>query len=149
MRSISKIAAAIGAAVVVALAAPAAIQGVFPDRLVPTSQLRRTVEIRSYNLKPGTRPEFHRLAADQAIPMLRRRKIDVVAYGPSPHDDASYYLIRAYASLADRQQSEDAFYGSDEWRNGPREPVLALIENFTTIVLELDEAAVKGLRHGR
>ena len=104
------------------------------------------VEIRSYNLKDGTRDEFHQLFLKEALPMLKRWKIDVVAYGPSPHDQASYYLIRRYNSLAQREQSEEAFYGSDEWRQGPRQAILSLIENYTEIVLELDEVTLQGLR---
>jgi len=53
------------------------------------------VEIRSYNLKPGTRDAFHRAVKERAIPMLRRWNVDVVAFGPSPHDDVSYVLMRA------------------------------------------------------
>jgi hypothetical protein len=53
--------------------------------------------------------------------------------------------MRAYASLEDRQQSQDAFYGSDEWKLGPREPILALIENYTSIVIEMEEATVSAL----
>jgi hypothetical protein len=104
------------------------------------------VEIRSYNLKPGTRDEFHRLFIEEAFPMLKRWNVDVVAYGPSRHDEDSYYLIRRYDSLDQREESENAFYGSDEWRRGPREAILALIENYTEIVLELDEVTVQGLR---
>jgi hypothetical protein len=70
--------------------------------------MNRFVEIRSYNLKPGRRPEFHRLVV-QSLPMLQRWGVDVIAYGPSRNDDDSYYLIRAYASLEDREQSQDAF----------------------------------------
>lgn len=104
------------------------------------------VEIRSYNLKPGTRAEFHRLFVEEAFPMLKRWKVDVVAYGPSPHDQNSYYLIRRYDSLAHREQTEDAFYDSDEWRQGPREAVVALIDYYTEIVLELNEVAIQELR---
>ena len=104
------------------------------------------VEIRSYALKPGNRKDFDRIATQQAIPMLRRWDVDVVAHGASPHDDDSYYLIRAYASLAERQQSQDAFYGSQEWKDGPRAAILALIENFTSVVLELEPATVEALR---
>ena len=104
------------------------------------------VEIRSYNLRPGSRGEFHRLATDQAVPMLRRFRVDVVAAAPSPHDTTSYYLIRAFASLDDRQQSEDRFYGSAEWRDGPRAAILALIESYTTVVLEVDDRTLAGLR---
>ncbi len=104
------------------------------------------VEIRSYNLKPGTRQAFHQLFIEQALPMLNRWKVDVVRYGPSPHDEDSYYLMRAFTSLEDREQSEDAFYGSNEWKLGPREAILALIENYATIVIEMKESTLKALR---
>ena len=108
--------------------------------------MKKSVEIRSYNLKPGTRDEFHRLVLEKSLPMLKRWKVDVVAFGPSPHDEISYYLIRAYQSLADRQSSQAAFYGSDEWRQGPRDEIVVLIENYTSIVLEMEEAVVDALR---
>lgn len=107
---------------------------------------QRTVEIRSYNLKPGTRDRFHALFLEEALPMLQRWKVDVVAYGPSLHDQDSYFLMRAFESVEQRQKSEDAFYGSDEWIKGPRERVLADIDSYTTIVIHVDEATLNGLR---
>jgi hypothetical protein len=106
----------------------------------------RVVEIRSYNLKPGTREQFHQLFLREALPMLQRWKVDVVAYGPSLHDANSYFLMRSFASVDDRQKSEDAFYGSEEWRKGPREAILAAIESYTTVVIHLDETTIRGLR---
>jgi hypothetical protein len=108
--------------------------------------VRRAVEFRSYNLRAGGRDAFHRLAAGRSIPMLLRHGVDVVAFGPSLHDASSYYLIRAFPSLEDRERSEEAFYGSAEWREGPRDAILALIESYATIVLELDDMALDGLR---
>src|SRR5262245_51760451 len=108
--------------IALAALAPAVLLGASPEA---SPGGRRTVEVRSYNLKPGTRAEFHRIASEVAVPMLRRWSIDVVSYGPSPQDDTTYFLIRSFASPDERQKSEDAFYGSDEWRNGPRQPVLA------------------------
>ncbi len=108
--------------------------------------MKKLVEIRSYNLKPGRREEFHRLVVEKSLPMLKRWKVDVVAFGPSPHDSNSYYLIRAYDSLDDRQASQDAFYGSPEWRQGPREAIIALIESDTSIVIEMEESTVDALR---
>src|SRR5918995_1599413 len=78
----------------------------------------RMVEIRSYNLKPGTRDRFHQLFLKEALPMLDRWKIDVVAYGPSLHDDDSYFLMRAFRTADDRRRAEEAFYASEEWRVG-------------------------------
>lgn len=106
----------------------------------------RIVEIRSYNLKAGTRDRFHLLFEREALPLLRRFKVDVVAYGPSLHDGDSYYLMRSFSSVEDRERSEDSFYGSDEWRQGPREAILAGIESYTTAVIRLDDATLEGLR---
>lgn len=104
------------------------------------------IEIRSYTLKPGTRDEFHRLFLEEAMPLLKRWNVDVVSYGPSLHDENSYYLMRCFDSLARRDESENSFYGSDEWRQGPREAIIACIENYTEVVFELDDVTVQGLR---
>jgi len=58
------------------------------------------VEIRLLNIKSGRREEFHRLYIEKALPPLKRWKFDVVAYGPSLHDENTYYVIRRFESLA-------------------------------------------------
>lgn len=112
----------------------------------PRQAVRRVVEIRSYNLKPGTRDAFQELFLERAFPMLRRVHMDVVGYGPSMHDENSYFLIRSFESVEHREKSEDSFYGSAEWRDGPRDAILDLIESYTTVVVELDDATITGLR---
>ena len=109
---------------------------------------RRVVEFRGLILKPGSRAEFHRLYVERSLPLLRQWKFDIVSFGPSPHDETSYYVIRAFKDLAERQASEDAFYGSDDWKKGPREALLPLIESYADVVLELDEATIAALRRG-
>jgi len=78
--------------------------------------------------------------------MLETAGIDVVAFGGSPDEPDSAFLIRAFADLADRAAREDAFYGSEAWRAGPRERILACIELYTDTLLTLDVATVAGLR---
>jgi hypothetical protein len=91
------------------------------------------VEIRTYKLRPGTGAAFHRIVVEESVPMLERW--GVVAFGPSLDDDDSYCLIRSYASLEERQRSQDAFYGSDEWRHGLREEIVSRIERDSSVVL--------------
>ena len=102
------------------------------------AQKEAFIEIRSYTLKPGTRDAFDRLVKEQSLPMLKRWKITVLGYGPSLQEDSSYYLIRAYPSLEARQKSEDAFYGSEEWKKGPREAIVSKIISYTTVILPAD-----------
>jgi hypothetical protein len=116
----------------------------------------RAVEIRSYRLKPGTREMFDQLMSDIAVPMLRRWHTDVVRHGASAHDDVSYYLVRAYAGVEDRQRRQDEFYGSAEWREGPRQAILDLIEDRaatqwitrpTSVVIPMDDDTIDRLRN--
>lgn len=104
------------------------------------------VEIRSYNLKSSNRDEFHRLVCQESYPLMKRWGVDVIAFGPSPHDDISYFLIRGYESLEHRQSSQDVFYGSSDWRQGPREAIISLIDSDTSIVLEMEVSVVDSLR---
>ena len=101
------------------------------------------VEIRTYKLLAGSGAEFHRLVVEDSLPMLERWGVRVLAHGPSLDDPDLYYLVRAYPSLDELQRSQDAFYGSDEWREGPREPIVSLIESSISVVL-----AAESLRMG-
>jgi hypothetical protein len=106
----------------------------------------KVIEIRSYYLQPHTRTAFHDLMLHQSVPLLRRWHVDVVAFGPSLHDQDSYYLIRAYDSLEARKTSQDAFYGSAEWREGPREAILTLIDSYTSVVIAMNDSGIDVLR---
>jgi hypothetical protein len=105
------------------------------EQKMRTATAGKVVEILTIEVKPGKRDQFHKIYESQALPLLRKWKFDVVAYGPSLHDDNSYYVIRSFASLDDRQKSEDAYYSSADWRNGPREAILAIVDHFAYTVL--------------
>lgn len=104
------------------------------------------LEIRTYRLKPGTRDEFLRVMREDALPLLQEYGIRVPDYGRSLVDEDGHeeaYLIRAFTSLAERDGQEELFYGSDAWREGPREAIVSRIESYHTIVIEVPEAAVE------
>ncbi|WP_406043636.1 NIPSNAP family protein [Micromonospora sp. NBC_00898] len=106
------------------------------------------LEIRTYRLKPATTDEFVRVMREEAAPLLGRFGIRVVAAGASlvredGHEEA--YLIRAFPSLAVRDEQEEAFYGSAAWREGPRDAILSRIESYHTVVLETADQAAEVL----
>ena len=59
----------------------------------------------------------------------------------------AYFLIRSYADLDDRQARQDAFYGSDAWRHGPREAIVSRIEHYLDTVLWLSPQASVMMRY--
>ena len=94
------------------------------------------VEIRSYQLKPGTGKNFHQLMYEQSLPLLEAAGVSVAFAQPSLHSLDHYILIRRYENLAHRQSSQDAFYASAAWRQGPREAVLACITSSTDVIVD-------------
>jgi hypothetical protein len=107
------------------------------------------LEIRTYRLKAGSAAEFGRVVAEQSVPLLRRFGLDVVRFGPSEQSEdgfVDYAVVRAFESHAAREEQEARFYGSSEWRSGPREEIVGRIESDHTVVLTLPAAAVDALR---
>jgi len=111
--------------------------------------MQRLIEIRSYKLKPGSGARFHNLVVNQSMPLVRAFGMDVVAFGQSMDNPDAYFLVRAYDSLEHRRSSQEAFYSSAEWRNGPRQSIIELIEADWDIVLWLTPAAVDAMRNSR
>jgi hypothetical protein len=91
-------------------------------------------EILTLEIKAGRRDEFHKVYVTQSVPLLKKWNFDLVAYGPSLHDANSYYVIRRFKSLEDREKSEDAFYGSNDWKSGPRDAITGLVDHFAYAV---------------
>ena len=106
----------------------------------------RLIEIRSYKLKLGQSEEFDKIFSNRVVPMLTESGMDVVAFGPSPQEEDGYFLIRSYEDLADRKHRQDHFYGSQEWRSGPREEIVNKIHTFLDTVVWLSVAGVEELR---
>lgn len=108
--------------------------------------MKRLLEIRTYRLKPGTLDDFHRAMHERAVPMLRGKGMDVVSYGKSDHEEESYHLVRAYASREALEAEQAAFYGSTEWREGPRSALVDRIEIYLNTLLWLSPEGVDSLR---
>ena len=109
---------------------------------------KRCLEIRILRLHHGQRERFVARFQDQLLALHQQHGIEVVAWGLSLHDQGSFYVIRTYPSVDARQDSVDAFFGSDEWLMNQEEEVWGMIESYNTCVLEADERLVEAMRTG-
>jgi len=106
--------------------------------MASTAASQEVFEILTLDIKPGRRDEFHNVYVTQSVPLLKKWNFNVVAYGPSLHDANSYYVIRRFKSLEDREKSEGAFYSSDDWKSGPRDEIMGLVEHFAYAVVSAE-----------
>ena len=108
--------------------------------------MNRLLEIRTYRLKPGTLEAFHEAMHERAVPMLRSKGMDVVTYGKSDHEEETYHLVRAYANRQALEAEQAAFYGSAEWREGPRSALVDRIETYLNTLLWASDETVDSMR---
>lgn len=105
----------------------------------------KLIEVRSYRLKPDCAERFV-TAVRVTLPLVRASGMDVVAFGRSDHEEESFFLIRAFDSREQLVAQQDAFYGSDVWRKGPREELVGCLDTYLNTLLWLPENAVEALR---
>ena len=108
--------------------------------------MTRLIEIRTYRLQPGTIGAFHHVVHTLAVPMLRAKGMDVVAYGRSGREEETYFLVRPYASRQTLEKEQNDFYGSDDWRQGPRSELVDRIETYVNTLMWVSESAVASMR---
>jgi hypothetical protein len=73
------------------------------------------LEIRLFNLKPGTGAEFFRVADEGTVPLMRRWGIRVLGHYQSTTNPDAFFLVRAFRDADDRKTVSEAFYASPEW----------------------------------
>lgn len=106
---------------------------------------RLLVEIRSYKLKPGSADRF--VAAFRvALPLVRASGMDVVAFGRSDHEHESFWLVRAFDSREELVAQQEAFYSSAAWREGPREALVACLDDYLNTLLWMSPQAIDEMR---
>ena len=105
----------------------------------------KLLEIRTYKLHADASQRFIE-AFQLALPLLQESGIDVVAFGQSNHEHDSFYLVRAFKDQSHMIASQDAFYSSEAWRQGPRESLVACIESYLNTLLWLNNEGIEDLR---
>lgn len=108
------------------------------DTLYAQSSSHEIAQIRIYQLKANSQSAFHTLFTNQAVPLLKKWNIKVSSYGLSKENENGYHLVRTFKSIQELEDKEGAFYSSDEWRDGPREEILSLIEAYSTLIIPKD-----------
>lgn len=104
------------------------------------------IEIRTYPLHDRAAKRFHQTMQQHVLVLLRASGTDVLAAMPSLEEPCCYMLVRSYASRAQREASQAAFYGSDSWISGARETTMACIASYHTMVIEAQSALRESMR---
>lgn len=94
------------------------------------------VEIRHYTLFPGRREEFIKYFESENRSALR--EAGMLVFGPlrDLENPNMVHWMRAFASLKDRDQLKESFYGGPVWNKHIEPQVMPMIEKFEANLTE-------------
>jgi hypothetical protein len=100
------------------------------------------VEMRTYRIKRGHRPEIIEALKGPTFAELKR--IGVKCAGPwaSAEDDQKIFWMRGFPDAAARQRMSGEFYGGEAWGSTLAAIFMPVLENYDVVAVEMDEKAV-------
>ena len=84
------------------------------------------LEIRTYTLHPGKRPEFVAWFEQEVAPAMEAAGMTILGSFESIEDDNVFVYLRQFVDGEKRNRLTAAFYASEPWLSGMKERALAL-----------------------
>jgi hypothetical protein len=88
------------------------------------------LEIRTYTLHPGKRPEFVAWFEEEVAPAMEAAGMTILGSFESVEDDDVFVYLRQFAEEEERNRLTAAFYASEAWLSGMKEKALALESDY-------------------
>jgi hypothetical protein len=88
------------------------------------------LEIRTYTLHPGKRPEFVSWFEEEVAPAMKAAGMSIVGSFESIEDDDVFVYLRRFVDEDERDRLTAAFYSSQVWLSGMKERALALESGY-------------------
>jgi NIPSNAP len=94
------------------------------------------VEMRTYKLKPGCRPQFLEVFRRKSIPA--HAEIGMKILGPflSVEDPDTFFFMRGFPDLASREPMKAQFYEGELWKTELEKLLMPMIERYDVVLVD-------------
>ena len=94
------------------------------------------IEMRTYRLKPGKRPEFLEIFRTRSVPA--HREISMTIAGPflSVEDPDTFFFMRGFPDLESREPMKAQFYEGELWNRELESVLMPMIDRYDVVVVE-------------
>jgi hypothetical protein len=101
------------------------------------------IEMRTYKLKPGCRPQFLQLFRSKSIPV--HEKIGMRILGPllSVEDPDTFFFMRGFPDLPSREPMKAKFYEGELWKSELENVLMPKIELSAAVLVEDPDGLVR------
>ena len=100
------------------------------------------VEMRTYKLKPGKRPEFLEIFRTRSMPA--HDEIGMKILGPflSVEDEDTFFFMRGFPDAASRDPMKAQFYEGEMWKNELEGVLMPMIERYDVVLVDDPEEKI-------
>jgi len=101
------------------------------------------IEMRTYKLKPGCRPQFLQIFRSKSIPA--HEEIGMRILGPflSVEDPDTFFFMRGFPDLRLREPMKAKFYEGELWKHELENVLMPMIEKYEVVLVEDPEGLVR------
>jgi hypothetical protein len=100
------------------------------------------VEMRTYKLKSGKRPEFLEIFRTRSVPA--HDEIGMKVLGPflSVEDEDTFFFMRGFPDSASRDPMKEKFYEGELWKNELEAILMPMIEKYDVVLVDDPEEKI-------
>jgi hypothetical protein len=100
------------------------------------------VEMRTYKLKSGKRPEFLEIFRTRSMPA--HDEIGMKVLGPflSVEDEDTFFFMRGFPDAAARDPMKEKFYEGELWKNELEGILMPMIEKYDVVLVDDPEEKI-------
>ncbi len=101
------------------------------------------IEMRTYKLKPGKRPEFLEIFRTRSVPA--HDEIGMKILGPflSIEDADTFFFMRGFPDLASREPMKAKFYEGELWKRELENLLMPMIEKYEVVLVDDPEGKIR------
>src|SRR3984893_10559364 len=103
----------------------------------------KIIEMRTYKLKPGKRPEFLEIFRSRSVPL--HAEIGMKILGPflSVEDPDTFFFMRGFPDLASREPMKAKFYEGELWQRELETLLMPTLDKYDVVLVEDPEGLVR------
>lgn len=101
------------------------------------------VEMRTYKLQPGCRPQFLEIFHTRSVPA--HDEIGMKILGPflSIEDPDTFFFMRGFPDLASREPMKAKFYEGELWKRELEAILMPMIESYAVVLVDDAEGLIR------
>ena len=101
------------------------------------------IEMRTYKLKPGCRPQFLQIFRSKSIPA--HEEIGMRILGPflSIEDPDTFFFMRGFPDLPSREPMKAKFYEGELWKRELENVLMPMIEKYDVVLVGDPEGLIR------